>query len=88
VTDVSVRLVHLPDAKPVIGATIVLAKVHMGAGMGDMPGKAALAAGASADQYKIRTETSMAGQWALTLSAKVRGEAQPVTGTVSFNAAQ
>jgi hypothetical protein len=60
----------------------------MGAGMDDMPGKAALAAGSGADQYKIRTETNMAGQWALTLSAKVRGEAQPVTGTVSFNAAR
>jgi hypothetical protein len=30
----------------------------------------------------------MAGQWALSLSAKVPGEVQPVNGTITFNTAQ
>jgi hypothetical protein len=88
-TDVTVRLVHAPDGKPVNGAVIFQAKVHMGpSGMAEMTGKAAALAAAQPGVYRFQTETDMAGTWALTLSAKVQGEAQTVNGTVSFDVAQ
>jgi hypothetical protein len=88
-TEVTVRLVHLTDNKPVPGAVIFLSKVHMGpSGMGEMIGKATAGTVARPGEYRFRTETDMAGTWALTLSAKVQGEAQTVTGAVSFDVAQ
>jgi predicted metal-binding membrane protein len=85
-TTVAVRLVHASDNKPVYGATIVEAKTDMGpAGMAEMSGKVTDAS----DQpglYRFSIETGMAGKWELVLTAKVPGEAAPVTGKVIYDA--
>jgi hypothetical protein len=57
-------------------------------GIDEMTGKVTPGAAAQPGEYRFRTQTDMAGAWALTLSAKVQGEAQTVTGTVNFDAAQ
>jgi hypothetical protein len=88
-TNVTVRLLHVPDQKPIAGAVIFQSRVHMGpAGMDEMTGKATAGTATQPGEYLFRTETDMAGSWALTLSAKVQGEAQTVTGLVNFDVAQ
>ena len=86
-TDVSVKLTHNPDDKPVTGAVIFQTKVDMGpSGMGEMTGKVTPQPADAAGLYHFRTETGMAGTWALTLAAKVQGESDTVRGTVTFDA--
>lgn len=86
-TDVSVRLTHTPDGKPVAGAVVLQTKVDMGpSGMGEMTGKVTPQPADPAGLYHFRTETGMAGTWALTLTAKVQGESETVRGTVTFDA--
>jgi hypothetical protein len=86
-TDVTVKLTHVPDGKAVPGAVIFQTKVDMGpSGMGEMTGKVTPQTPNPAGLYHFRTETGMAGTWALTLTAKVPGEADTVRGTVTFDA--
>ena len=86
-TDVTVKLTHTPDGRPVTGAIIFQTKVDMGpSGMGEMTGKVAPQTAAAAGLYRFRAETGMAGKWALTLAAKVQGEADTVRGMVTFDA--
>lgn len=99
-TVVRVRLVHLPDGKPVPGATIVQTKLDMGPeGMASMtaPSKAVPTRGTTPAKeaaivdpgvYEIETEPSMAGNWALSLVARVDGESDPVEGTVTVPVAK
>jgi hypothetical protein len=88
-TDVTVRLVHLPDNKPVPGAVIFQTKADMApAGMPTMTGNVTPEAGQQPGTYLFHVETGMAGGWALTLAAKVQGEAETVRATVNFNAAR
>jgi len=86
-TDVAVKLTHISDGKPVTGAVIFQTKVDMGpSGMGEMTGKVTPQPADPAGLYHFRTETGMAGTWALTLAAKVQGETDTVRGTVTFDA--
>ena len=86
-SDVTVRLMHVPDGKAVTGAIIFQTRVDMGPeGMGEMTGKVSPQAAGSAGLYQFRTETGMEGKWALTLTAKVSGEAATIRGTVTFDA--
>jgi hypothetical protein len=86
-TMVAVRLVHASDNKPVYGATIVEARTDMGpAGMAEMSGKVTPAASDHPGLYRFSIETGMAGKWELVLTAKVPGEASPVTSKVIFDA--
>jgi hypothetical protein len=86
-TDVTVKLTHIADGKAVPGAVIFQTKVDMGpSGMGEMTGKVKPQTPDPAGLYHFRTETGMAGTWALTLAAKVQGEADTVRGTVTFDA--
>lgn len=81
---VIVRLVHIPDEKPVSDAEITEVKFDMGpAGMAGMsaPAKPMMSA-KDPGTYMIETQPSMAGNWGLTLAAKVKGEAEPVRGSV------
>lgn len=70
-TTVAVRLLHVPDSKPVEGAVILGAKTDMG----------------PAGLYRFLTETSMAGKWELIVSAKVQGETDTISGAITFDAA-
>ncbi len=85
---VSVRLVHVPDGKPVTDAVLFETKADMGPmGMPTMtaPIKAApLQNGA----YRFEVEPGMAGTWAITLAAKVQGEAETVHGSVNADLAK
>jgi hypothetical protein len=88
-TTVTVRLVHVPDNKPVAGAVLFESKSDMGpAGMADMPGKVNALPPDKPGLYRFQIETGMAGKWALNLGAKVQGETGTVRGTVIFDAAK
>jgi len=88
-TEVAVRLVHLPDGKPVSGVMVFQIRGDMGPeGMEDMTTTVTPAAAQPDGLMRYQVGTSMAGTWALTLSAKVQGESQTVKGTVTFKAAQ
>ena len=88
-TNVTVRLVHLPDNKPVAGAVLFESKSDMGpAGMAEMPGKVSTLPSDKPGLYRFQIETGMAGKWALNLGAKVQGEADTVRGSITFDAAK
>jgi len=88
-TDLTVRLVHIPDKKPVPGAVLFETKADMTpAGMTDMTGKVTPLSSDQPGVYRFQVETGMAGKWQLTLSAKVQGETGTVRGTVPFAAAK
>ena len=83
-TLVKVRLLHVPDGKPVSGAVIIQTKLDMGPeGMASMTAPAKGAPTADPGVYQVEAEPSMAGNWALTLAAKVQGEPDTVQGTVT-----
>ena len=84
------RLLHLPDNKPVAGAVLFETKADMGpAGMADMAGKVTPAGGAAdPGVYRFQIETGMQGKWQLVLGAKVQGEPGTVRGTVLYEAAK
>ena len=80
---VTVRLIHAPDNKPVSDAEISEVKFDMGpAGMAGMGAPAKSMPATEPGTYMIKTQPSMAGTWGLTLTAKVKGESEPVRGSV------
>ena len=88
-TNVTVRLVHVQDNKPVAGAVLFESKTDMGPdGMAEMTGKVTPLPSDKPGMYHFAIETGMAGKWALNLGAKVQGEAGTVRGTVTFSAAK
>jgi hypothetical protein len=83
-TLIKLRLIHVPDGKPVPGAIIIQSKLDMGPeGMADMTAPAKASATADGGIYQIEAEPETAGNWALTLSAKVQGEHETVSGTLT-----
>jgi hypothetical protein len=88
-TTVTVRLMHVPDNKPVAGAVLFESKTDMGPdGMAEMTGKVTPLPSDKPGIYRFAIETGMAGKWALNLGAKVQGEAGTVRGAVTFTAAK
>ncbi len=86
---VAVRLVHIADGKPVAGAVIIESKTDMGpSGMAEMPGKVTAPKTDKDGIYQFETQNGMAGKWALTIAAKVQGEAETVRGAVEYTAAK
>ena len=86
-TTVTVRLVHVPDSKPVAGAVLFETKTDMGpGGMAEMAGKVSPLPFDQPGIYRFQVETGMAGKWALNLGAKVQGEAGTVRGTLVYEA--
>ena len=88
-TLVTVRLIHVPDAKPVAGAVVFESKADMdmaSRGMADMVGKVSPQPADQPGLYRFQVETSMAGTWRITLGAKVQGETETVRGSVPFEA--
>lgn len=87
-TEVAVRLVHVPTGKPVANAIMLPAKAEMPmAGMAPMATKVSGGKPDGAGAYGFTADFSMAGTWFLKLAAKVQGEADTVTGSVPFTAA-
>ena len=84
---VSVRLVHKPSGKAVPDAVIFASRIDMTPdGMPTMTAPLTPVAGAEAGTYGFKTNLVMAGGWLLTLSAKVQGEPETVTGKITFKA--
>jgi hypothetical protein len=84
---VAVRLVHKPTGKPVSNAVIFSPRIDMSPeGMATMTAPITPAAGAEPGTYGFKTDLVMAGRWLLTVSAKVQGEQETVTGKVTINA--
>ena len=89
VNTVSVRLVHVPDGKPVSGAVIIQTRADMGpermAAM-TAPVKAlpATTPGIYRFQIDFGPVWNKRGEWALTLAAKVQGETETVRGSVNL----
>ena len=86
--EVTVRLVHKSDGKPVSNAVIFRSRMDMSPeNMGDMTAK--LTAAGTSDEpglYRFKVEPTMAGKWALKLMAKVPGESETVEGAVIVTA--
>ena len=86
-TAVTVRLVHVPDNKPVAGAVLFESKTDMGpGGMAEMTGKVTPLPSDQPGIYRFQIETGMAGKWALNLGAKVQGESGTVRGNLVYEA--
>ena len=86
-TNVTVRLVHVPDNKPVAGAVLFESKTDMGPdGMAEMTGKVSSQPSDQPGIYRFQIETGMAGKWRLALGAKVQGEAGTVRGDLVYEA--
>jgi hypothetical protein len=83
----TVRLVHVPDNKPVADAVIIASKMEMPmAGMAPMATKVTTVKSNKPGEYPFRTDLAIGGSWTLTVSAKVQGESSTVTGAVPFMA--
>lgn len=86
---VAVRLIHLPDGKPVVGAIVFQPKMEMPMGnMAPMPTKVTPGTPDGKGSYSFTADITMAGPWTLSVSAKVQGEAATISGTIPFTAAQ
>jgi hypothetical protein len=86
---VLVRLVHVPNSKPVAGAILIQTRADMGpAGMDEMTAPVKALGEAEAGVYRFEIQPGMAGSWILKLAAKVQGEPETVRGTVTVELAQ
>ena len=83
---VSVKLVHVPNGKPVSGAIIIGEKADMSPiGMAMMTAQVkALSAQGGVYRFEVQNGPvwNKPDNWALTLSAKVQGEPQTIEGSV------
>ncbi|HJU15802.1 MAG TPA: FixH family protein [Stellaceae bacterium] len=83
-TLVNVRLLHVPDSRPVAGAIVIRTRFDMSPdGMATMTAPAQASTGSEPGLYRIEAQPSAAGHWALILAAKVPGEPETVRGTVT-----
>src|SRR5258706_3091832 len=70
-TIVKIRLVHLPDGKPVSGAVIFQTRFDMGPdGMASMTAPAKVVRASDANLYQPRLERPLGGHWTLNPSPK------------------
>ncbi len=76
---IAVKLVHKPSGRAIPDAVIFAKRIDMGPeDMAAMTAPLEPVASTESGVYRFKTDLSMAGNWALSLSAKVQGE----TGTV------
>ena len=84
---VSVRLTNKQTGKPVADAVIFKTRVDMAPdGMAEMESAVAPLPSKEPGVYAFRTDLPMAGRYQVTLSAKVQGEPETVTGNVIVTA--
>ena len=75
----TVRLLHAPTGKPVPGAVIFRARLDMSPeGMDDMVAPLTRVAVDEPGTWRYTTRLTMAGDWAVTVQAKVPGETETV----------
>lgn len=86
---VKLRLVTVAGEKSVPGAEIVQTRLDMGPdGMPTMTAKVKSMPANEPDIYLFEAQPTMAGNWALTVSVKIEGEAEPVTGAITIPVAK
>lgn len=84
---VAVRLTNKQTGKPVPDAVIFKTRVDMAPdGMADMESPVSPMPSGEPGVYAFQTDLPMAGRYQVTLSAKVQGEPQTVTGKVIVKA--
>jgi YtkA-like len=85
--ELAVRLVHKPDGKPVPDAVIFTARLDMGPdSMEEMTTPVEKLSSGESGVYKFKAKLTMEGSWALSLAAKVQGEADTVKGKLIVKA--
>jgi hypothetical protein len=85
--EITVRLVHKPDGKPVSDAVIYTTRLDMGPdGMETMTTPVEKVSGSEPGIYKFKAKLTMEGGWAFSLAAKVHGEPETVQGKLILKA--
>lgn len=83
----SIRLTNKQTGKPVADAVIFRTRVDMAPdGMAEMESAVAALPSQEPGVYAFKTDLPMAGRYQVTLSAKVQGEPETVTGKVIVKA--
>jgi hypothetical protein len=86
---VAVRLINKQTRKPVPDAVIIRTRVDMAPdGMAEMQSQVTPPPAKEPGVYAFRTDLPMEGRYQLSLSAKVQGEAQTVSGKVVITASK
>lgn len=84
---IDVRIVHEPTGKTVENAVIFDTRFDMAPdGMGSMTAPVEAQGSPAPGVYRFKVAPTMEGRWALSLSAKVQGVAETITGTVVVTA--
>jgi hypothetical protein len=84
---VAVRLIHKPTGKTISDAVIFSPRMDMSPdGMEAMTTPVTSAVGPEPGVYSFKTDFTAPGRWLLTISAKVQGEPDTVSGKVIFKA--
>jgi len=82
-SNVTLRVVHVPDEKPVSDAVVFQSTADMGsAGMPTMTAPVTAMPTSQPGLYTFQIEPGMAGDWELKLAAKVQGEAETLHATL------
>jgi YtkA-like len=85
VAKIAVRLAHKPGGKAVPNALIESARLTMPhEGTAEMTSAIAPLPSSEPGVYEFMAPMMMAGRWLLRLTARVEGEPEPVTGTITF----
>jgi hypothetical protein len=88
-SDVTLRLIHAADKKPVADAVIFEIRADMGPeGMPTMTAPTKALPGSPPGLYVIEIEPGMAGNWALQVAAKVQGETETVRAALPVKLGQ
>ena len=78
-SNVTLRLIHTPDKKPVADAVLFQVTADMGPeGMPTMTAPAKAMPAPKDGLYTVEVEPGMAGNWSLQVAAKVQGESETV----------
>jgi len=86
---ISVKLVHKPSGRAIADAVIVAKRIDMGPdGMEMMTAPIEAVSSTEPGVYKFKTDLGMAGEWALTLDAKVKGETRTIENKLVVKAVQ
>ena len=84
---VAVRLIHKPTGKPVADAVIIRTRIDMAPdGMAEMQSPVSPLPTKEPGTYAFKTDLPMAGRYQVSVSAKVQGESETVTGSVVVSA--
>lgn len=87
-TLVKLRMVSVADGKPVTGAEITATRLDMGPdGMAAMLAPVRPLPSSEPGIYEFEIRPTMPGNWGLTVTVKLPGEAEPITGAVTIPAA-